>query len=169
MKRNTLLPLGLGVSGMLPLVFSLQKKDLRTIAVTTLDLDFYSRHGEWWKAKSLSSKREGFIPSNYVAKVSTLETEEWVLLHGHPGVSKRYIGLLIFVSLLQPLWNVNTSSQVVLQGHNKERCRATASGTREQCRSFPYQRKRNFKGWVRGKRPYRSLLRGLSNLLRYRS
>jgi hypothetical protein len=76
MKRNTLLPLGLGVSGTLPLVFSLKKKDLRTIAITTLDLDFYSRHGEWWKAKSLSSKREGFIPSNYVAKVSTLETEE---------------------------------------------------------------------------------------------
>lgn len=39
---------------------------------------FYSRHGEWWKAKSLSTKREGFIPSNYVAKVNTLETEEWV-------------------------------------------------------------------------------------------
>nr|XP_036855164.1 tyrosine-protein kinase Lyn-like [Manis javanica] len=34
-------------------------------------------HGEWWKAKSLSTKREGFIPSNYVAKVNTLETEEW--------------------------------------------------------------------------------------------
>ncbi|KAM5158392.1 tyrosine-protein kinase Lyn isoform 1-T1 [Mantella aurantiaca] len=34
-------------------------------------------HGEWWKAKSLSSKKEGFIPSNYVAKVNTLETEEW--------------------------------------------------------------------------------------------
>uniref|UniRef100_A0A8C0NYJ5 Tyrosine-protein kinase n=2 Tax=Canis lupus familiaris TaxID=9615 RepID=A0A8C0NYJ5_CANLF len=33
--------------------------------------------GEWWKAKSLSTKREGFIPSNYVAKVNTLETEEW--------------------------------------------------------------------------------------------
>nr|XP_060467739.1 myosin IC heavy chain-like [Panthera onca] len=33
-------------------------------------------HGEWWKAKSLSTKREGFIPSNYVAKVNTLETEE---------------------------------------------------------------------------------------------
>ncbi|ELW71971.1 Tyrosine-protein kinase Lyn [Tupaia chinensis] len=33
-------------------------------------------HGEWWKAKSLSTKREGFIPSNYVAKVNTLETED---------------------------------------------------------------------------------------------
>ncbi|XP_054840553.1 tyrosine-protein kinase Lyn isoform X3 [Eublepharis macularius] len=34
-------------------------------------------HGEWWKAKSLLTKKEGFIPSNYVAKVNTLETEEW--------------------------------------------------------------------------------------------
>ncbi|EMP40753.1 Tyrosine-protein kinase HCK [Chelonia mydas] len=33
--------------------------------------------GEWWRAKSLSTKKEGFIPSNYVAKVNTLETEEW--------------------------------------------------------------------------------------------
>ncbi|KAI4565773.1 hypothetical protein MJT46_009148 [Ovis ammon polii x Ovis aries] len=35
------------------------------------------QHGEWWKAKSISTKKEGFIPSNYVAKVNTLETEEW--------------------------------------------------------------------------------------------
>lgn len=43
---------------------------------TLFDVCFSSRHGEWWKAKSLSTKREGFIPSNYVAKVNTLETEE---------------------------------------------------------------------------------------------
>ena len=47
------------------------------------DVCFYSRHGEWWKAKSLSTKREGFIPSNYVAKVNTLETEEWVFTCCH--------------------------------------------------------------------------------------
>ncbi|XP_032078540.1 tyrosine-protein kinase Lyn isoform X1 [Thamnophis elegans] len=34
-------------------------------------------HGEWWRAKSLVTKKEGFIPSNYVAKINTLETEEW--------------------------------------------------------------------------------------------
>lgn len=34
-------------------------------------------HGEWWKARSFSSNKEGFIPSNYVAKANTLETEEW--------------------------------------------------------------------------------------------
>lgn len=66
---------------MLPLAFTLQKKCHRTVAIATINFDFYSRHGEWWKAKSLSSKREGFIPSNYVAKVNTLETEEWVLSH----------------------------------------------------------------------------------------
>ncbi|TRY84128.1 hypothetical protein DNTS_026031 [Danionella cerebrum] len=34
-------------------------------------------HGEWWKAKSLSTRKEGFIPSNYVAEADTMETEEW--------------------------------------------------------------------------------------------
>ncbi|XP_060899952.1 tyrosine-protein kinase Lyn isoform X3 [Labrus mixtus] len=34
-------------------------------------------HGEWWKAKSLTTKKEGFIPSNYVAEVNTIETEAW--------------------------------------------------------------------------------------------
>lgn len=36
------------------------------------------RHGEWWKAKSLTTNREGFIPSNYVGQADTMETEEWV-------------------------------------------------------------------------------------------
>ncbi|XP_007487171.1 tyrosine-protein kinase Lyn isoform X1 [Monodelphis domestica] len=34
-------------------------------------------YGEWWKAKSLSTKKEGYIPSNYVAKLNSLETEDW--------------------------------------------------------------------------------------------
>lgn len=76
MKRNTLFSSDLGIPGMFPLAFALQKKHLRTAAIVTPDFGLYSRHGEWWKAKSLSSKREGFIPSNYVAKVNTLETEE---------------------------------------------------------------------------------------------
>ncbi len=42
---------------------------------------FLSRHGEWWKAKSLTTRKEGFIPSNYVAEADTIETEEWVLLN----------------------------------------------------------------------------------------
>ncbi|XP_054458089.1 tyrosine-protein kinase Lyn isoform X1 [Anoplopoma fimbria] len=34
-------------------------------------------HGEWWKAKSLTTNKEGFIPCNYVAQANTMETEEW--------------------------------------------------------------------------------------------
>lgn len=34
------------------------------------------RHGEWWRAKSLTSDKLGFIPSNYVARVDTMETEQ---------------------------------------------------------------------------------------------
>lgn len=40
-------------------------------------LKILEEHGEWWKAKSLETNREGFIPSNYVAQVDTMETEEW--------------------------------------------------------------------------------------------
>ncbi|XP_061792309.1 tyrosine-protein kinase Lyn isoform X2 [Nerophis lumbriciformis] len=34
-------------------------------------------NGEWWKAKLLTSDKEGFIPSNYVAQADTMETELW--------------------------------------------------------------------------------------------
>ncbi|XP_070700574.1 tyrosine-protein kinase Lyn isoform X2 [Pempheris klunzingeri] len=34
-------------------------------------------HGEWWKAKSLTTNKEGFIPSNYVGQADSMETEEW--------------------------------------------------------------------------------------------
>ncbi|XP_006030551.1 tyrosine-protein kinase HCK isoform X2 [Alligator sinensis] len=41
--------------------------------------------GEWWKAKSLATGHEGYIPSNYVARVNSLETEEWFF----KGVSRK--------------------------------------------------------------------------------
>ena len=31
--------------------------------------------GDWWYAKSKTTKMEGYIPSNYVAKVKSLESE----------------------------------------------------------------------------------------------
>lgn len=34
------------------------------------------RSGEWWRARSLATRKEGYIPSNYVARVNSLETEE---------------------------------------------------------------------------------------------
>lgn len=40
-------------------------------------MEILEEHGDWWKARSLTSNKEGFIPSNYVAQVDTMETEEW--------------------------------------------------------------------------------------------
>lgn len=73
-EKEKIFPLDSGILGLLPLALTL--RNIRTIADTAHGFCFRSRHGEWWKAKSLSTKREGFIPSNYVAKVNTLETEE---------------------------------------------------------------------------------------------
>ncbi|KAF2979895.1 hypothetical protein EK904_009168, partial [Melospiza melodia maxima] len=33
--------------------------------------------GDWWLAKSLSTGRKGYIPSNFVAQVDSLEEEKW--------------------------------------------------------------------------------------------
>ncbi|NXH13829.1 HCK kinase, partial [Bucco capensis] len=41
--------------------------------------------GEWWQARSLLTGREGFIPSNYVARAGSLETEEWFF----KGISRK--------------------------------------------------------------------------------
>lgn len=35
-----------------------------------------NQDGDWWQARSLSTKREGFIPSNYVAQYKTIQAEE---------------------------------------------------------------------------------------------
>ena len=35
--------------------------------------------GEWWFARSHTTKLEGYIPSNYVAKLQSVEAEPWVL------------------------------------------------------------------------------------------
>ncbi|KAM9248494.1 tyrosine-protein kinase HCK isoform 1-T1 [Dugong dugon] len=41
--------------------------------------------GEWWRARSLATRKEGYIPSNYVAHVNSLETEEWFF----KGISRK--------------------------------------------------------------------------------
>ncbi|KAH9504581.1 Tyrosine-protein kinase Src42A [Bulinus truncatus] len=33
--------------------------------------------GDWWFARSKTTKKEGYIPSNYVAKLKSLESEAW--------------------------------------------------------------------------------------------
>lgn len=34
------------------------------------------REGDWWEARSLSSGATGYIPSNYVAPVDSIQAEE---------------------------------------------------------------------------------------------
>uniref|UniRef100_A0A8D1WPG2 Tyrosine-protein kinase n=1 Tax=Sus scrofa TaxID=9823 RepID=A0A8D1WPG2_PIG len=40
-------------------------------------LQILKEAGDWWLAKSLTTGREGYVPSNFVARVETLEVEKW--------------------------------------------------------------------------------------------
>ncbi|XP_067880274.1 proto-oncogene tyrosine-protein kinase LCK-like [Heterodontus francisci] len=36
-----------------------------------------TEEGDWWKVKSLVSGKEGFVPSNFLAKLASLQLEKW--------------------------------------------------------------------------------------------
>ncbi|XP_046511668.1 tyrosine-protein kinase Blk isoform X1 [Equus quagga] len=40
-------------------------------------LQILKEAGDWWLAKSLVTGREGYVPSNFVARVETVEVEKW--------------------------------------------------------------------------------------------
>ncbi|XP_058144012.1 tyrosine-protein kinase Blk [Dasypus novemcinctus] len=40
-------------------------------------LQILKETGDWWLAKSLTTGREGYVPSNFLARVETLEVEKW--------------------------------------------------------------------------------------------
>ncbi|KAF5923503.1 hypothetical protein HPG69_006674 [Diceros bicornis minor] len=40
-------------------------------------LQILKEAGDWWLAKSLITGREGYVPSNFVARVETVEVEKW--------------------------------------------------------------------------------------------
>ncbi|OBS76190.1 hypothetical protein A6R68_17356, partial [Neotoma lepida] len=48
-------------------------------AVTSL-LFFLCREGDWWEARSLTTGETGYIPSNYVAPVDSIQAEEYVVV-----------------------------------------------------------------------------------------
>lgn len=54
-----------GITGALRKGFQVSKADRR----------LSRRSGEWWKAQSLTTGQEGFIPFNFVAKANSLEPE----------------------------------------------------------------------------------------------
>lgn len=39
---------------------------------------YLSLQGDWWLARSKKTRQEGYIPSNYVAKLKSIEAEPWV-------------------------------------------------------------------------------------------
>ncbi|KAG9474644.1 hypothetical protein GDO78_004771 [Eleutherodactylus coqui] len=41
------------------------------------NLQLLEESGEWWRARLIRTGKEGFIPSNYVGRVNSLESEEW--------------------------------------------------------------------------------------------
>ncbi|XP_054828652.1 tyrosine-protein kinase Blk [Eublepharis macularius] len=50
----------------------------RDLALTVGEkLEVLCSDGDWWLAKSLTTKRKGYIPSNFVARVNSLEQEKW--------------------------------------------------------------------------------------------
>lgn len=42
---------------------------------------WFDREGDWWEARSLDTGNSGYIPSNYVAPVDSIQAEEWVQKH----------------------------------------------------------------------------------------
>ncbi|XP_048866896.1 tyrosine-protein kinase Lyn-like isoform X2 [Brienomyrus brachyistius] len=40
-------------------------------------LKVLEENGEWWKAMSLTTKKVGYIPYNYIAEANTMEMEDW--------------------------------------------------------------------------------------------
>jgi len=72
-----------GAASALPQFIALYDYEARTIE----DLSFKKgeiveiindTQGDWWYARSRTTKLEGYIPSNYVAKVKSLESEPYV-------------------------------------------------------------------------------------------
>ena len=49
-------------------------RDRGTLKVYRLDIFL---QGDWWFARSKATKQEGYIPSNYVAKLKSIEAEPW--------------------------------------------------------------------------------------------
>lgn len=43
-------------------------------------LFLFFREGDWWEARSLTTGETGYIPSNYVAPVDSIQAEEYVFL-----------------------------------------------------------------------------------------
>lgn len=138
--------------------------NMRKAIIVLKQVAISCRHGEWWKAKSLTTNKEGFIPSNYVGQADTMETEEWVALspsitkHSEIGNCHMYFSESFQMFTQSRCKNCKKSVliwemypcifvylQLVFQGHHEEGCREAAASACEQTRLLSYQGKWNIK------------------------
>lgn len=98
--------------------------DCRTLNRSTYSLPFLSfffpsREGDWWEARSLTTGETGYIPSNYVAPVDSIQAEEYVLLF-----SLNY--LLFHVSCPDKFISLMQEEEAVPESHQEGRGRGNA-------------------------------------------
>lgn len=58
----------------------------------------FFREGDWWEARSLDTGNSGYIPSNYVAPVDSIQAEEWVE-NTHADLPNLYLNINRYKSL----------------------------------------------------------------------
>ncbi|KAM4699569.1 tyrosine-protein kinase Fgr isoform 1-T2 [Discoglossus pictus] len=73
---------GMGMTGGVTLFIALFDYDARTEDDLTFNKGeklhiINSSEGDWWEARSLSTGKTGYVPSNYVAPANSIQAEEW--------------------------------------------------------------------------------------------
>lgn len=72
-----------------------------------------NKDGGWWKAKSLVSGRSGYVPSNYIALASSLQTEDWFF-----GLIKRSDAEKLLINHGEHGWFLIRESETQHQGYS---------------------------------------------------
>ncbi len=123
---------------------------------------FFHREGDWWEARSLDTGNSGYIPSNYVAPVDSIQAEEWVHTPTHThtmntlwvwkiisvivmwseGRGRMVCAAAVVTHVLLLWW------QVVFWEDGEEGCRETASRPWQPEGNFPHTRERDHQGWI---------------------
>lgn len=56
--------------------FDTTERGLKNFMPRKLMVFLFCREGDWWEARSLDTGNSGYIPSNYVAPVDSIQAEE---------------------------------------------------------------------------------------------
>ncbi|VEN44814.1 unnamed protein product [Callosobruchus maculatus] len=77
--------------------------------------------GDWWLARSKRSRQEGYIPSNYVAKLKSIEAEPSVPPKKKPKLSKEEIAIKKSAAAKARLAKIKSDPVLLAQHKEKER------------------------------------------------